>query len=541
VDNYASGTVSVTGAASNSVIATIPVGTNPYEVVFSPDGTHTYVATGGGTVAVIDTITNTVTTSIDTGGAAFGIAVSPDGTHLYVSHLTASHTVSVIDTASNSVVDTIAVGDAPEYLAMGSLPPAPQLSLAVDSGSSNIDHVTNVGTVIINGLLNGATRQYSTDNGTTWINGTGTSFTLTGDGPKTVEVHQTNAVHVTSGNSSLTFALDTTPPAVTESLKNDTGSSTDHITNDSTLTGSGDPNATVHFTVDGIAIASTATADNNGNWTFAPTGLSDGAHTIVANETDIAGNTGTASLAFTLDTTAPVPTIVSETMSNGKVTLAGTTAEANDAISVYDGSSLLWTVKTDSNGNFNFVTAQLSNTVHVYTVSATDPAGNVGHSPNEAILGSTNADTLVGGPGNDIIIGNGGSDTFTGGGGADTLIGGSGHDNFVFKAVTDTTPASHDTIFNFNHATDQIDFASIAGITGGNGTPTFQGNLNGSGNLTLNAHSVGYIEVGGNTEVLVNTTSSAESVTLSDTHAANMEIVLSGTHLGLTSHDFHLL
>src|SRR5262249_21629230 len=149
--------------------------------------------------------------------------------------------------------------------------------------------------------------------------------------------------------------------------------------------------------------------------------------------------------------------------------------------------------------------------------------------------------TLVGGQGNDIIIGHGGNDTFKGGGGADTLFGGSGHDTFVYNAITDSTPASHDTIVGFNHSTDQIEFANIAGITGSNGTPTFEGKLAGSGNLTLNAHSVGYIEVGGNTEVLVNTTANAESVTLSDPHAANMEIVLSGTPPGLTSHDFHLL
>jgi hypothetical protein len=45
------------------------------------------------------------------------------------------------------------------------------------------------------------------------------------------------------------------PPVVTEALKNDTGSSsTDHITNDPTLTGSGDPNAVVHFTLDGMRL-----------------------------------------------------------------------------------------------------------------------------------------------------------------------------------------------------------------------------------------------------------------------------------------------
>jgi Ca2+-binding RTX toxin-like protein len=179
--------------------------------------------------------------------------------------------------------------------------------------------------------VNGDTWQYSTDSGTTWINGTGSSFTLTGDGTKTVLVHQTVA-HLTSNDSSLTFVLDTTPP---------------------------------------------------------------------------------------------VPS-TNEVLSNGKVTLTATTAEANDSVSVYNGSKLLGTAPTDGNRNWDFVAQQVSNAVHVYTATATDLAGNVGQSTNEAILGSTKADRLVGGPGNDIIIGNGGNDTFVGGGGADKLFGGSG-------------------------------------------------------------------------------------------------------------------
>src|SRR5262249_18207063 len=83
------------------------------------------------------------------------------------------------------------------------------------------------------------------------------------------------------------------------------------------------------------------------------------------------------------------------------------------------------------------------------------PAGNVGHSPNEAILGGTKADTLIGGSGNDLIIGNGGNDTFKGGGGADVLFGGSGHDTFVFNAITDSTPASHDT-FQSGYRPDRV-------------------------------------------------------------------------------------
>jgi hypothetical protein len=72
-----------------------------------------------------------------------------------------------------------------------------------------------------------------------------------------------------------------------------------------------------------------------------------------------------------------------------------------------------------------------------------------------------------------------------------------------------------------------------------NGIATFEGKLTGSGNLTLNPHSVGYIDVNGNTEVIVNTTNTAETVTNANVSAANMEVVLVGIHLGLKSADFH--
>jgi Ca2+-binding RTX toxin-like protein len=147
--------------------------------------------------------------------------------------------------------------------------------------------------------------------------------------------------------------------------------------------------------------------------------------------------------------------------------------------------------------------------------------------------------TLVGTSGNDIINGNGGNGKIIGGAGADTLTGGSGKVTFVYNAISDSTPSSHDTITDFRQDRDKIDFTNIAGINASGGIATFQGNLTGPGNLTLNAHSVAYIEAGGNTEVLVNTTNNAEIVTTSNVSTANMEIVLVGIHLGLTSADFH--
>src|SRR5262249_34778946 len=81
-----------------------------------------------------------------------------------------------------------------------------------------------------------------------------------------------------------------TSPVVTQKLANDTGSSSgDKITSSAALSGTADPNAVVHFTVDGTAISGFATANASGAWAFTPTGLADGAHTIVASETNSGG------------------------------------------------------------------------------------------------------------------------------------------------------------------------------------------------------------------------------------------------------------
>ncbi|MGZ5529064.1 MAG: Ig-like domain-containing protein [Limisphaerales bacterium] len=110
-------------------------------------------------------------------------------------------------------------------------------------------------------------------------------------------------------NFSVSGVTNSPAPVVTESLKNDTGSSaTDLITKDATLTGSGDPNAVMHFTVDGKSITDTANVDASGVWTFTPTGLVDGQHTIVASEAE-------AALTFT-DGFSPASTLWSNSIGN---------------------------------------------------------------------------------------------------------------------------------------------------------------------------------------------------------------------------------
>ena len=68
------------------------VGSYPWGVAVSPDGTKVYVANEyGNTVSVIDTATNTVTATVNVGSGPFGVAVNPDGTKVYVANSGQQH------------------------------------------------------------------------------------------------------------------------------------------------------------------------------------------------------------------------------------------------------------------------------------------------------------------------------------------------------------------------------------------------------------------------------------------------------------------
>ena len=85
ITNYNSNNVSVIDTATSAVTATITVGSHPYGVAVTPDGSKIYVANvGSNSVSVIDTATNTVTATIAVGIGPLGVAVTPDGSKVYV-------------------------------------------------------------------------------------------------------------------------------------------------------------------------------------------------------------------------------------------------------------------------------------------------------------------------------------------------------------------------------------------------------------------------------------------------------------------------
>lgn len=359
-------------------------------------------------------------------------------------------------------------------------------------------------------------------------------WTMTGTGDGTAS-HWYGAVATdlagNVGHTSSDYATTPSAPAVTVKLVNDTGgSATDQITSSATLTGTADANAVVRFMMDGTGIAATATANASGTWSLAPTGLADGSHTVVASVTSASGMTGSSLLAFTLDTKAPVPVFTGIVPSNGLATLTGSTGGATGEVaSIYDGNTWIGSAATGTNGSFSFTISVNGSITHAYSAVVTDLAGNVGTTVGKAYLGSSRADMLTGTSAGDLI---------QGGAKADTLKGGGGADRFVYRSASDSTPTAADIITDFLHGVDKIDFSNIAGINTSAGVPQFQGKLAGTGSVKLNAHSVAYIESGGNTQLLVNTSNVEETVSAANTRAADMKITLVGVNLGLTATDF---
>jgi YVTN family beta-propeller protein len=202
------GTVSVIDAATNTVIATIPLGYLPDGVAVSPDGTRIYVVNSddNGTVSVIDAATNTVIATIPVGIMPDGVAVSPDGTRIYVTNLNSSYnplsmspspyingTVSVIDTATNNIIATVPVWGWPKGIAV-SLDGSRIYVTNYNAGSvSVIDAATN--TVIDNIPLG-----YAVTNGIA-VSPDGTRIYVANGGNVSVINTQTNTliVNVTLG------------------------------------------------------------------------------------------------------------------------------------------------------------------------------------------------------------------------------------------------------------------------------------------------------------------------------------------------------
>ncbi|MDR2309719.1 MAG: Ig-like domain-containing protein [Brucellaceae bacterium] len=162
------------------------------------------------------------------------------------------------------------------------------------------------------------------------------------------------------------------------------------------IKGTADANATINIYDNGSFIGK-ATADADGNWTFTPTtDLTEGNHALTAKMVDGAGVEGQPSFPYNIviDTTAPdaprftvgydgVGPVIGEfgdgaIINDNRPKLSGAGAEPNAMVSIYQGGTLVATVRADAGGQWSWkATDAIADGTYTFTAKTTDAAGNV--------------------------------------------------------------------------------------------------------------------------------------------------------------------
>jgi YVTN family beta-propeller protein/VCBS repeat-containing protein len=117
VANTQSNTITAIDAATNNVIATVPVGRAPSQLAVSPDGSVLYVTnSGSNTLSAISTASGATIATVAVGSAPQGITVNPINGRIYVAN-SASNSVTVLN-SWGSTAATVNVGSAPVSVAV---------------------------------------------------------------------------------------------------------------------------------------------------------------------------------------------------------------------------------------------------------------------------------------------------------------------------------------------------------------------------------------------------------------------------------------
>ncbi|MFI8147011.1 Ig-like domain-containing protein, partial [Acinetobacter sp. ABJ_C5_2] len=252
--------------------------------------------------------------------------------------------------------------------------------------------LTNDSTPALSGTVNDPTAKLvvtvdgvsypATNNGNgTWTLADNTLPALT-DGPHTVTVTATDPAG-NVGTTNAVVTIDTTAP---------TAPVIDPINATNPVTGTAEPGSTVKVTFpDGTT--ATVVAGPDGKWTVPnPGDLKDG-DKVTAIATDPAGNPSTPSTG-TVDTVAPSVTVTTTLTNDSTPALSGTVNDPTAKVVVtVDGVNYPAT----NNGNGTWTLADntlpaLTDGPHTVTVTATDPAGNVG-TTNAVVTIDTTAPT----------------------------------------------------------------------------------------------------------------------------------------------------
>ncbi|MEY5100099.1 MAG: hypothetical protein RJA36_2818 [Pseudomonadota bacterium] len=271
-------------------------------------------------------------------------------------------------------------------------PAAPVVKLHADTGSSASDGLTNDVRVDVSGFVAGW--DYSTDGGLSWTAGQDSSFQVSGDGARNVQVRQNVGGHY-SPPASLDFALDTLAPTIAISSDKSALKAGETATITFTLS-----EASSDFTADDVTVIGGSLSNFTGSGksysaTFTPQADSHTVAEVSVIEkrfTDAAGNANEAgdgspsTISLGIDTQRPTVAISSDMTSlkaGQSATLTFTLSEASadftaDDVAVSGGSlSNFQGSGTSYTATFT-PTADTTTTASVSVASASfsDAAGN---------------------------------------------------------------------------------------------------------------------------------------------------------------------
>ena len=314
-------------------------------------------------VAIEFTATEPGTFECQLDGAGFAACTTPD---MLTGLSDASHTFDVraIDTAGN-------VDDTPASWTWTVDSTTPDTR--IDSGPADPTNQTNA-TFTFSSPNAGAGATFKCGLDTTTLTACNTPKPYTGlaDGSHTFTVQVTNAAGTSDPTpAEQTWTVDTQAPTV--NITNPPPNPTNDNTPSVDFTTAGNPTA-VECKVDGAAYASCTTP-------FQTSTLADGPHTITVRATDAAGNSGTDSATFTVDTKAPTAQIDAPTPADPtNQTSATFTFHSADG-----GTSFECAMDAGAYAACNGGTKGYSGltggagTSHTFHVRATDAAGNTGN------------------------------------------------------------------------------------------------------------------------------------------------------------------
>ncbi|WP_232448801.1 beta strand repeat-containing protein, partial [Burkholderia ubonensis] len=308
--------------------------------------------------SAVDHVTNVGTLNLSGVEAGATVEYSTDGGHTWSTSFSAVEGVNDVQVRQTDIAGNTSSATSFSFT-LDTSAAAPGIALTTDSGSSAVDHVTNVGTLNLSGVETGATVEYSIDGGHTWS----TSFSAT-EGLNDIQVRQTDIAGNTSSATSFSFTLDTSAAAPGVALTTDSGSSAvDHITNVGTLNLSGvETGATVEYSTDGGHTWSTSFS--------ATEGLND----VQVRQTDVAGNTSDpTSFSFTLDTSAAAPGVALTTDSGSSASDHVTNVGTLNLSGVETGATVEYSIDGGHTWSANFSAVEGVNDVQV---RQTDIAGN---------------------------------------------------------------------------------------------------------------------------------------------------------------------